>query len=229
MRQVTSSGSAIETPRLPRRDELDAARVRWLKRGGPTKADLSIVDIGQGPMVVKDFGNKAAWVRLIGRIQIARECRAYRWLGPMPGVPRLWGRIDAHALALEKIEAQELVFMPDRTRNGADRHAQLTEIVERMHRTGLFHLDLRGIDNVMLGPDGQVFVLDLAGALWVRPGGWAERVFSGWLEMTDRAALLKWKTILVACELNDEEQAFLRRYRFWRSLWIFNPKPRRRA
>ena len=214
---------------MPRREELDAARVRWLKRGGPTKADLSVVDLGQGPMVVKDFGNKAAWVRLIGRIQVARECRAYRWLGPMPGLPRLHGRIDAHALALEKIDAQELVFMPDRSRNGAARHAQLTEIVERMHRTGLFHLDLRGLENVMIGPDEQVFVLDLAGAFWVRPGGWAEWLFSSWFEMTDRAALLKWKKILEAGEFTDEERAFLGRYRFWRSLWIFNPKGRRRV
>ena len=105
VRQVTSSGSATEPSRLPRREELEGTRVVWLKQGGPTKADLSIVDLGKGSTVVKDFGNKAAWVRLIGRIQIARECRAYDWLGPMPGLPRLWGRIDAHALALEKIDA----------------------------------------------------------------------------------------------------------------------------
>ena len=34
---------------------------------------------------------------------------------------------------------------------------------------------------------------------------------------------------LLAGEFTDEEQAFLRRYRFWRSLWIFNPKRRRRV
>ena len=60
-------------------------------------------------------------------------------------------------------------------------------------------------------------------------GGGAGGLFWGWLEMTDRAALLKWKTILEIGEFTDEEQAFLRRYRFWRSLWIFNPKRRRRA
>ena len=190
--------------RLPRREEFDAARVHWLKRGGPTKADLSIIDLGQGPMVVKDFGNKAAWVRLIGRVQISRECRAYRWVGPIPGLPRLLGRIDAHALALEKIEGQELVFMPDRWDDGVAKHEQLTEIVERLHRTGLFHLDLRGIENVMLGPDGRVFVLDLAAAIWVRPKGRCARLFSSWLEMTDRAALLKWKIILNAGRLTDE-------------------------
>jgi hypothetical protein len=214
--------------RVPRREELDGARVDWLKQGGPTKADLSIVDLGQGPMVVKDFANKVPWVRLIGRFQISRECKAYRLLGPMPGLPRLWGRIDAHALAMEKIEARELVFLPDRATDGAARHEQLVGIVERMHRAGLYHLDLRGIDNVMLTDDGRVFVLDLAGSFWVRPGGWADRLLGGWLEMTDRAALLKWKTILEAGEPTDEEREFLHRYRFWRSLWIFNPKRRRR-
>ena len=40
----------------------------------------------------------------------------------------------------------------------------------------------------------------------------------------DRAAMLKWKQILDPGSFTDEERAFLRRYRFWRSLWIFNPK-----
>lgn len=220
--------SRTDAVRVPRRDEIERCRVRWLKRAGPTKADLSIVDAGHGPVVVKDFGAKAAWVRPLGRLQIARECRAYRRLGPLAGLPRLLGRIDAHALALELLDAQELVFMPDRAENGPARHAELRAIVEAMHAKGLYHLDLRGIDNVMLGADGRVYVLDLAGAVGVRPGGLAERVIGRWLAMTDRAALLKWKTILRAGELTAEEQEFLRRYRRWRALWIFNRKGRRR-
>jgi hypothetical protein len=198
--------------------------VRWLKRAGPTKADLLIVDLGEGPLVVKDFGRKAAWVRLIGRLQISRECRAYRWLGPMQGLPRLVGRIDEHALALERIEGDELAFVPRRRETGAATHAKLRGIVERMHDAGLVHLDLRGKDNVLMGPDGQLFILDLAGAVWFRPGGWAHRLLFRLFQTTDKAALLKWKRILGAGPFTEEEESFLRRYRFWRALWIFNPK-----
>ena len=230
VRPVDAQGAepATGAPRLPRREELDRCRVRWIKRAGPTKADLSVVDVGHGPVVVKDFGGKAAWVRPLGRLQIARECRAYRLLGPVAGLPRLLGRIDPHALALELLDARELVFMADRADRGLARHAELQSIVEAMHARGLYHLDLRGIDNVMLGADGRIYVLDLAGAVHVRPGGLAARLIGPWLSMTDRAALLKWKTILQAGELTEEEQDFLRRYRRWRALWIFNRKGRRR-
>ena len=105
--------------RTPRRDELERAALRVLKAGGRTKADLAVVDIGQGPLVVKDFAGKAWWVRLVGRLQIARECRAYRWLGPLPGLPRFIGRVDAHALALDWIDGVELFRVLDRLEDGA--------------------------------------------------------------------------------------------------------------
>ena len=104
--------------RPPRRDELDGPDVRWLKRGGPTKADLKIIERDSAAIVVKDFRHKAAWVRLVGRLQIGRECGAYQWLGTMDGLPRFVGRVDRHALAVEWIQGSELAFRPDRREGG---------------------------------------------------------------------------------------------------------------
>jgi hypothetical protein len=214
---------------VPSRDDFERPDTRWLKRGGRTKADLKIVDLGQGPLVVKDFRHKPAWVRLIGRLQIARECRAYRWIGPQPGLPRFVGRVDAHALVVELVPGERLAVVPEGRRDGAATHARLREIVERVHRAGLFHLDLRGRDNVLFGPDGQVYVVDLASAFCFRPDGWPGRMVSRWFEMADRAALLKWKIVLDAGPLTERERAFLRRYRYWRALWLFNRKRPPRA
>jgi hypothetical protein len=198
--------------------------VRMLKTAGPTKADLYVVDVGEGPLVVKDFGRKAWWVRLIGRLQISRECRAYDWLGPMPGVARLVGRVDAHALALEWIDGEQLSQAAGRLDRGEALYERLREIVGKMHRKGLMHLDLRGRENVMLGNDDRIHVLDLASAIWFRPDGWPRRLFARWFELTDTAALLKWKRLLKAGAYTDDEESFLRRYRFWRALWVFNRK-----
>jgi hypothetical protein len=219
-----SDNRSAAVRRAARRDELDASQLRVLQRGGPTKADLRLVDLGAGPMVVKDFAGKAAWVRLLGRLQIARECRAYRWLGPVPGLPRFLGRVDAHALAVEWIEGEQLARDPRRLREGAQLLAGLREVVERLHRAGLVHLDLRGRENVLVTPDGRVVILDLASAIWFRPGGLPQRLFARWFALTDEAALLKWKGLLGAGPYSDAERAFLRRYGFWRSLWIFNRK-----
>jgi hypothetical protein len=93
-----------------------------------------------------------------------------------------------------------------------------------MHEAGLAHLDLRGRDNVLVDPEGKVYILDLASAVWFRPGGAAHRLFFETFAVTDRAALLKWKRLLEVGPYTEEELAFLERFRFWRSLWPFNRK-----
>ncbi len=212
------------TLRIPTRADLEGADVRTLQAGGRTKADLRVVDLGHGPLVVKDFHHKPVWVRWIGRLQIARECDAYRWLGTMPGLPRFAGRVDAHALAIEWIDGEQLGRTLRAREDGAAVFARLQEIVQRLHETGLVHLDLRGRENVLLTADGRLYVLDLASALRFRPGGWANRLLFRWFRKPDAAALLKWKRVLGAGEYTEDERLFLRRYGFWRSLWIFNRK-----
>ena len=212
-------------PALPTRGQLDAHEVGVVKAGGPTKADLRLIDLGQGPLVVKDFARKARWVRWIGRAQISRECRAYDWLGSISGLARLVGRVDRHALALEFIEGEELARSARRIEKGPQYLERLREIVAAMHARGLAHLDLRGRENVMLDVNDELHVLDLAAAVWFRPGSLRHRLFFGWFKLADEAALLKFKRLLGVGEYTEEEQAFLRRFRFYRSLWIFNRKP----
>jgi hypothetical protein len=215
------SGAAL---RPPVRRDLRSEAVRVLKQGGPTKADLLLVDLGQGQLVVKDFARKKWWVRLAGRLQIARECRAYRWLGPMRCLPRLAGRVDAHALAIEWIRAGELAVSPHRVEHGREFLERLREVVRRLHGAGLAHLDLRGRENVLVDDDGRIFVLDLASAIWFRPGSLAHRLLFSRLAAVDEAALLKWKRLLEAGPYSEAEQAFLDRFRIWRALWPFNRK-----
>jgi len=212
-------------PRLPARSQLESCEVRPLKLGGPTKADLRVVDIGDGPLVVKDFARKAWWVRAIGRLQISRECRAYLRLGPMTGVARLVGRVDPHALTLELIDGEELAFSPRRLEQGAEYLEQLRQIVAALHARGVAHLDLRNRENVMLDSGDRIHVLDLASAIWLRPGGVAHRLFFGWFKLADDSAILKWKERLGAGEYTEEERDFLRRFSYLRALWIFNRKP----
>ncbi|MCP3979572.1 MAG: hypothetical protein GY716_09620 [bacterium] len=208
----------------PTRELYEASIVRSLKVGGPTKADLNIADLGDGPVVVKDYRAKAWWVRVIGRLQIRRETLAYRRLGPLEGIPAFVGRIDAIALAIEYVPGVQLGWDPERKQRGTRLYPQLCEIVRAMHERGMVHWDLRTRDNVLATDDDRVYVLDLASAMWLRPGGLAHRLLSPWMQLIDRSALLKWKNLLAAGPYTDEEQAFVDRYRFWRSLWIFNPK-----
>lgn len=56
------AGHNRETSRaspVPTRAELQALEARVLVAGGPTKADLGIVEVGGTALVVKDFARKA--------------------------------------------------------------------------------------------------------------------------------------------------------------------------
>lgn len=212
---------------MPARDDL--TRAELFLRGERNKADLLVLDLGDGPIVVKDFAHKAWWVRLLGRLQIWREHKAYRRLRGLPGVPALVGRIDALALAIEKVEGRSLGKAPDRQENGAAKLARLRAVLERVHAVGLVHWDLRARENVLVTSADEVYIVDFASALWLRPGSWAHRLLFHWFKMIDESALLKWKLILEAGSLTERERLFLKRHRRWRSLWIFNPRGRGRG
>jgi hypothetical protein len=212
---------------VPTRDDL--SRAKTLQRGEKNKADLLELDLGEGPVVVKDFAAKAWWVRLLGRLQVWREHRAYRRVGGLPGIPVLVGRIDAHALAIEKIEGRQLGKARDRQEEGTAKLSRLRAILDRIHETGLVHLDLRARENVLVTAEGEIYVVDFASALWLKPESLAHRLLFPWLRRVDESALLKWKILLEAGELTEKERSDLQRHHFWRALWIFNPRGRGRS
>ncbi len=219
--KITSAeGKRRARGRAPTRDELSAPATRCLKRGERDKADLLEIDLGHGPLVVKDFFSKSWWVRWLGRVQLARELRAYRILGPLPGLARLVGRVDAYAVAFEKIEGRPLGYDPRRTENGAAKLGQLRAILDRIHAAGVVHWDLRARENVLVDGRGTVYVVDLASAVHLRPGGLAHRLLFERFKLVDESAYLKWKRILEAGPYTADERAFIERYRFWRSLWF---------
>jgi predicted Ser/Thr protein kinase len=210
--------------RTPRREEIPGATVDVMLKGGPTKADLLVVDVGDGPMIVKDFANKKRWVRHFGRLSISREYRAYRWLAGMQGIPALIGRVDALAFAMEKIEGPRLWFADDRHERGADYVVELRALLDRIHARGLAHLDLRGRENILVRPGGDLAIVDFAGAAWFRPGGLGHRLLFPLLSRIDETAYLKWKERLTPGQLTPAEHALARKFDRLRPLWPFNRK-----
>ena len=188
--------STAATPDPPSRPEFNAAEKQYLTHGGPYKADVTVVDTGTGPMVVKDFAPRAWWRRLIGRLEISRECRAYDYLGPLPFFPRFYGCIDRDALVVEKIEGGALARSPDRAERRDDYLAQIRSALARLAELGFLHLDARNNKNVLLTPDGRVVFIDIAGSYWVRPGGLAYRLLRPLIDLYYEANLIKWETIL---------------------------------
>ena len=200
------------------------ARAAVLKVAGPTKADLRVLELPEGSVVIKDYGTKPWWTRAWARWQIARECRAYAFAGPQPFLPRLLGRVEPLALALERIPGQQLADVHGRYPDKRALLSSLRAAIDALHARGIAHLDLRGRENVMVTADGRIYLLDLGGAVWLRPGRLLHRLFFSWLATADEAAWIKWKEMLSPGNLDARERAFDRRFRRLRALWIFNLK-----
>jgi serine/threonine protein kinase len=146
---------------------------------------------------VKDFAPRGAWVRAwLGPWLLGREVRAYRALAGHPAVPRLLGRIDRLAFAVEYRPGRRL------SRRLAGQVAPgfvdaLAGAVGAMHARGVVHLDLRHRSNVLVGEDGAPVLIDFASALRFPPGArWLVPVFA-WI---DRRAVAKWRERLAPQE-----------------------------
>jgi serine/threonine protein kinase len=199
--------------------------MQTLTPGGWSKAALRRLDWAGGRAVLKDFAGKAAPVRLLGRLQIGREVRAYDRLRGIEGIPRFFGRVDPWAFLMEEIPGRHLPRYRLRAQGErAGLLAQLRGVLDAVHRAGVVHNDARGQDNVLVSDSGRVYLLDFAGAVCLAPGSRWHRWLFPRLVRADEQAFLKWKAILLPEEITSEESRSLRRYARWRRLWILNPK-----
>ncbi|HVP28417.1 MAG TPA: phosphotransferase [Myxococcota bacterium] len=152
-----------------------------------------LVRDGDREIVVKDYAPRSFFVReLVGRLMIRREARAYRALAGHPSVPRFFGRIDAHALAVEYRPGRRM----SRKLAGAvprDFLERLAGAIADMHARGVAHLDLRHRTNVLVDEAGAPVLIDFASAVCFRPGGLGARLFLPLFAAVDRGALRKWQ------------------------------------
>lgn len=181
----------------PSRAGLAGCVVATLQHGRWRDPDVLLVKGRAGPIVVKDFGPRAIWLRqTLGRFLIWREVRAYRALKGHPEVPRLLGRLDGFAFAVEYRPGERM------TREVAGRvspgfASALEDAVRRMHDHGVAHLDLRHRSNVLVGQDGAPVLIDFASAICFRPGSPAARWLLPFLARYDLRAVEKWRARLL--------------------------------
>ncbi len=178
------------------RERIAAHVVLVLEAGSSRDPVVSLVSDGDRRFVVKDFAPRGPLVRgILGPFLIWRELRAYRALAGHPDVPRLLGRIDARAFAVEyrpghKMSRRLAGTLP------ADFLPRLEAAIREMHARGVAHLDLRHRSNVLADAAGRPVLIDFASAVCFRPGGLAARWLLPLFARFDLRALEKWRARL---------------------------------
>jgi predicted Ser/Thr protein kinase len=180
-----------------------------------SKADIFLWETPGVRLVIKDYHSRPFWIReTVGRVLIGRECRAYRLLQGISGIPRLAGRIDAYALAIEFVDGRDLSTFK-RGEVPAAFFDRLREILRAIHAAGVAQGDLHHRD-VLVGPGSEPFLVDFSTAVF-RTGtgaGVRRRLFEAACQSDQRAAL-KLKRRHAPHSLSEAETGELDRVPRW--------------
>lgn len=187
------------------RADIAKRTVAVLRGGGWANADVLLVRHDDGLVVVKDYSGGPASRRILGRRLVTRELRAYRRLAGHPAVPRLLGRIDREALAVEHRGGPHLSSRRPWT-FGLDFERELAEAVRELHRRGVVHLDLGHRTNVRADMSGRPVLIDFASALVFPTRFPPARVLCALLGRVDWRALKKWRPIFEAARSWQESR-----------------------
>jgi len=179
-----------------------------LRRGRQARPDIRREVVHGRAAVVKDYGRCGPLFRLVfGRWLVGRECRAYRLLAGVPGVPELIGRQGPYALAVEHVEAVPYHQLPA-DELPADFFERLGRLVADLHARGVAHGDLKMPHNVLVDRQGQPYVVDLTAAVR-REASPFHRWFFRVIAHDDLRAIYKLQEIVRPGSLTAEERAVL--------------------
>jgi predicted Ser/Thr protein kinase len=157
---------SLDVPRLTewlRRREADRTEVI----GHGAQGALRIYRQDGIELLVKSVHGRGA-ARWLRRWMLRREHRAYQQLAEVTGVPRCYGLLAADHLVLEHLDAE-----PYRLAKIEDPelfYARLLELIRDLHRQGVAHGDIKGKNNVLVGPDEQPYLVDFGAASVAKRG-----------------------------------------------------------
>jgi len=201
---------ALRVERLTLRDLRDK-KTATLRKPSSTRPALYRIEDGDARAVVKDYSvNRWVFRNLVGRFLVWREKKAYRRLKGVQGVPALYGVVEGLALVLEEIRGRSIEGLETQERLPASFFEALRKLVDTFHRRGLCHCDLKRAANVLIGDDGDPYLIDWSAAIVEREFRFfpASRIYERF-QMDDRQAVIKFQLRHCPEAISPED---LRRY-----------------
>ena len=147
--------------------DLPKRQCEILRRSSSTRPTIWRIEEKGVRAIVKDFSSNEFFFRnTLGRFLVWREAKAYQKLKNLKGVPALYRIIDGLAMVIQEIpgmdlgKAEKVKELPDGFFD------ELTKLVDGFHQRGLAHCDLKRAANLLIGDDGNPYVIDWAAAIF---------------------------------------------------------------
>jgi len=186
------------------------------RQAGGSRPDVLLLSLDGETAVLKDFSHSdTAFSRFIGPLLVFREVRSLRRLDGLTGIPRLLRPVNRKAFLLQAVPGTPCSQLAAGAVDAAF-FTRLRELIDQMHARGVAHCDLRSGGNILVGHDGQPWLVDFVasihdGSRWNLPARWLFRQF----QAADTGAVVKLKQRLAPELLDTDERAWLARRRGW--------------
>jgi predicted Ser/Thr protein kinase len=177
---ITDSHSQVQHPasKLRRRD-LKRYTTRIIHQGRGYQSTVYLVEIEGQRAAVKDFsGTPPLFRRWVAPYLVRRELRALQHLQGVPGVPQFYGSLDRLAFAMEYIEGTPIAQFSI-GELAPEVFPRVQNVIDGIHQRGVAHGDLKRRSNLILTPQGEIYLIDFAAATI---GGRPFHPFANWLQ-----------------------------------------------
>ena len=197
--------------------------IKVLRDGGGSRPNVLHIHRDGEDQVLKDHaGCDPLFAALLGKLLTRREARALLQLDAVAGVPRLLGQPGSRALYMEWLDGISVKEALARETDWPKFLAELENTLREIHAQGVAHCDLRGLSNILVGPDQTPYVIDFvscffAGSRWNLIRGWVFRRFCE----ADCQALLKLRQRVAPESMNTADAELIVHS------GVFNPAMRR--
>ena len=185
----------------------DRRVIEVLRDGGGSRPNVLRIHRDGEDQVLKDHaGCDPLFAALLGKLLTRREARALLKLHSVAGVPRLLGQPGSRALYMEWLDGISVEEALAQETDWPKFLAELENTLRKIHAQGVAHCDLRGLSNILVGPDQTPYVIDFvscffAGSRWNFIRGWVYRRFCE----ADRQALLKLRQRVASESMNTAD------------------------
>ncbi len=204
-----------DTPAFTRA-EFEVGEKKLLRDGRAANACVYLFRHKGKEWTVKDFSSRSWAVRLfLTPFLFWRELKALRALHGIDGVPDASFRVDKNAIAIQFIPGTPVMKRREMLHQ-LQFLQQMEELLIRVHKAGMVHLDARGTGNWVVMPDGRPGLIDFQAGICTRqlPAG-LRRI----LEDVDISGILKKRNEFLPDTMDAERLARLERGSRIRSLW----------
>ena len=131
-----------------------------------TRPSLWLLERGSRCFVIKDYRHQGfAFRHTVGRFLVWREAKAFRRLGGVQGVPAFYGKEGGLVLIMEAIPGRPVEGLEHEQALSPVFFEKLRNVVRAFHARGIAHCDLKRAPNILLGRDGEPYVVDWSAAI----------------------------------------------------------------